>query len=365
MKVILLDSSYPINVRNRKIIGTLKAKGVEVRFIGWNRDGHSEDTVAAENFIYRKRSRYGNRMRKALNMWGYFKFIKRTIREYEPDCIIASHWDMLLITAILKKKGQCLIYENLDMPTSRNQVALKLAKILEKHALRKVDGTVFASRFFAQLYAKDPGRQLVLENYPEKTFIYSGPLQRPAGAPLKIAFLGVTRYFDVMKNLIDSVRDIDAVVLYFYGDGPDFASLKSYAEGIDNVYFSGRYLYADIGSIYSSIDLVWAVYPSIDYNVKYAISNKFHESLLTGVPAVFARNTFLGDMIEREGLGFSVDPYDIAEIKNLIVRLKDNPSLLRNASNAILRSEQKLYWEDASLALIELLNKATENILVR
>ena len=63
--------------------------------------------------------------------------------------------------------------------------------------------------------------------------------------------------------------------------------------------------------------MIWAGYPNKDYNVVYAISNKFHESLYVGVPCVYSINTELASFVKSNNIGFVVDPYNANDIKTL------------------------------------------------
>ena len=54
------------------------------------------------------------------------------------------------------------------------------------------------------------------------------------------------------------------------------------------------------------------------------LSNKYHESLYYGVPAIYAEGTKLADMVEKDGIGYVVNPYSIDSIKQLFANLKKN-----------------------------------------
>lgn len=64
------------------------------------------------------------------------KYIKDTLNEIHPDIIIASHWSNLILVSGIKKRGQKLIYENLDIPTGGILIR-KISQFLEKWALKK------------------------------------------------------------------------------------------------------------------------------------------------------------------------------------------------------------------------------------
>lgn len=69
-------------------------------------------------------------------MKNYLNFIKQAINNYNPEIVIASQWDMLLLTILSNFRGK-IIYENLDLPTSSNKMILKTLLLLEKLMLKK------------------------------------------------------------------------------------------------------------------------------------------------------------------------------------------------------------------------------------
>ncbi|GHV06867.1 hypothetical protein FACS189485_16130 [Spirochaetia bacterium] len=346
--ILLIDTSYPINTRNSKIL--MSVSGCEKHVATWNRDNRpalSSKKCYSEN-IFTSISPYGNKILKIGKLFTFAVFVKKCIKEIKPDYIIASHWDTLLI-AVLFNHGKCkLIYENLDMPTANNGFILALLQKLEKHALGKTDAIIFASRFFVEQYPFYRKKTLVLENKPfadiknEKPAVYLHSTDN-----IKLSFIGTLRYFDCMKNLITAASGLPIDVLFF-GDGPDYSKLKTFSENHDNVYFFGKYNYEDIRCIYELSDIIWAVYPNKDYNVKYAISNKFFESLVFHKPAFFAANTLLGDFVMKNNIGFVVDPYCSECIREKLLAIISNIKMLDTIVKNIkeYNSKSSLFWED-------------------
>ena len=113
------------------------------------------------------------------------------------------------------------------------------------------------------------------------------------------------------------------------------------------------YNYEDLGKLFSTTDLIWAAYPSKDFNVKYAISNKFFECLVFNKPGIFAKNTQLGALVENNNLGFVVDPYDSKSIENLLKSINDQPSLIYDIKKSQkLYSKRNNFWEDDEKRLV-------------
>jgi glycosyltransferase involved in cell wall biosynthesis len=244
------------------------------------------------------------------------------------------------------------------MPTADSKLVLMIQKKIEKYSLRKVDIIIFASRFFVSEYQYFKKKIYILENKPLLNILNNKPAKyHHITDKLKISFIGNIRYYEIMCNLITATEKLPIEILFF-GDGPDYSRLKSFAKYKDNVYIFGKYEYEDIKCIYDLSDIIWAVYPNKDHNVKYAISNKFFESLLFKKPAFFANNTFLGDLVERKRIGLVIDPYDIKNIRDTILEILYNKNRLQETIEniKIYNSEHDQFWDNDIEKLKEIFN---------
>lgn len=151
-------------------------------------------------------------------------------------------------------------------------------------------------------------------------------------------------------------------IFFFMGEGHDLKALEKYSEGIDNVYFTGRYEYDKIEYLYYNSDIVWAAYPNKDYNVKYAISNKFHESLHYNVPCIFSEKTSLGDLVLRKEIGFVVDPYSVEKIRELLGRILEEREVLslvkyKMQEYVVTEKDWESQFQDFTIELNKLIDK--------
>ena len=362
--IVLIDESYPINTRNRRILDSLSSfykDSARLEVITWDRNNEYKEELAGYH-VYKKASAYGNRVQKFFNMWGFYRFCRSLIRQMKPDVVIASHWNNLLMMPKLDPKSQMLIYENLDMP-SGPFVIRKCTSTLEKLKMREVNLTVHASRFFATQYpTKYP--QIILENKP--TFKAESLVEREISFPIRVAFIGILRYIDILKNLMEALRDDMRFQLYFHGSGHAQNQLKKLADKSANIFFTGYYAYEDVPKLYEQTDIVWAAYPNKDFNVKYAISNKFHESIMLGVPAVYASQTCLGVYAAQQNIGLEIDPYSVEAIRDMFNQIADGRidlALMKSALSEFCK--QQTSWEEDFKSLTCAINQFFEGIKER
>ncbi len=346
MKIVILDTAIPINTRNQKFLESFGHffPDAEISVISWQRE---PNTIVPEPYyiLYSKPSKYGSQWKKLYNLLGYSRFVSGCLRKINPDVILASHWDTLVLIPKDVFRRSFIIYDNLDVPTGMLPVR-KIQRFLEMRKVKHADVIVHASRFFKALYPSKY-RQVVIEN---KTTFQFSTRTKSLHQPLVLSYIGLVRYKEIFFNLIDAVRTMkDDVILRVCGAGQDLDEVSKYAASVSatNVEFTGRYTFDEIPSLYEKCDLVWAAYPNKDYNVKYAISNKFHESIVNGVPGIYSDETLLGDFVDKERIGYIVDPYSIEGIRQLIKQIVADPAgIEQRVNNLAVMSSKETSWEE-------------------
>lgn len=349
--ILLIDDAYPINSRNTRILASVKEAfpGCDIHILVWDREHRYAMTDEPWTFhLFNKQAIYGNKWQKMMGLYGFRKFCCQEISKINPDIIIASHWNNLLMLPHLSA-NQKLIYENLDAPTGP-WIIRQFLRGIERYYMRQAVLTIHASRFYTDLYpAKYP--QLVVENKPT---LQAQTLPYHIGDTLRIAFLGNIRYLDILKNLVDAVRGNQKLDLSFHGSGPDLEALRHYIAEEPNIHCTGAYQYADMARLYAETDIIWAAYPNKDFNVKYAISNKFHESLAYAIPAIYANNTKLGEYVSSERIGLEVNPYAVGDIKELFCQLTMHPEMIMELRNVLLGKQNQLSdWQQEIKPLLQ------------
>lgn len=309
-KILHIEGIYPINSRSERIVSSLK-KEYNVKIVAWDRNSINFGVIKKDYYVFSSNEGYGNKVKKLLGMYKYFGYVKQIFNLEKPDILVVSQWDMLILGFFLKNKEIKLIYDNIDMPASTNIIIWNTLRLLERILLKKCDIMIYASRFFSKNYKFFKRKTFVLENLPLKSNYKLEDISKSSGSKIKLAFVGTVRYYDILKRSIDLISKKDNFEYYFYGTGKDEIKLINYCKKkkYKNIYFYGKYNYDDIGEIYNSIDILWAAYPNKDYNVKYAISNKFYESIIYEKPCFFSCDTELANYVAENEIGFIINPY--------------------------------------------------------
>lgn len=265
---------------------------------------------------------------------------------------------MALIAALVAPSGAAILYDVIDMPAGRGPIrwAGRAAELL---ALRRVRATLLASRFFGPFYRRTGMASLVLENLPSIAApADDAPCQ--GASPARVAYVGNVRYPSTLAPLMHACAQRN-LALDIWGDGSALPALQKQFEHSGVIRFHGRYRYDDIPRILQSVDLLWAAYPADDFNVRFAISNKFFESINFVRPAVFSSNTALGDYVAREGIGFCVDATSDSEVGAFVDGLIANSQPIADVRAALRAFKDKsagaLTWSDFEPDLISFLQE--------
>jgi hypothetical protein len=366
-KLLIIDTTYPINTRTERFKKTLK-KMHDVYVCAWARKKSpiSNGNRHLDFFVYKTNIGYGNQVKKILHLPLFVFFSLRVALKVKPKIVFASHWDSLICAAIIKLffLGKVkVIYDCLDMPTANNSLLLKGVIKVERFCLKFVDLTIFASRYFKELYPSKI-ESMVFENYPAMS-ILEDQNTTPSWFDEKkleyyknnnnIAWIGVVRYFDILDNILKAINGT-SYLFYVFGDGPELNKLKKKVKEMKmegQVVFFGRYNYSELKFIYDVSGLVWAAYPTKDRNAVYAISNKYFECSYFNKVPVISKATKMAESLKGNSSVILLDEYSVADIKD---KLRDP-----NDVKSFVKYEPDTTWEEKE---VELLSHIKEKICI-
>ncbi|HFG1781785.1 glycosyltransferase [Vibrio cholerae] len=330
--VLVIDSTWPINSRTERFYSTLSKK-YDVSVCAWNRSGLKGD-YSQHQYVLESNTSYGNSIKKLMHLPMFLFHIVKVLRMVRPEMVFSSHWDVLILSRIamfLAKSDSKVVYDCLDLPTSRNKIVLYFVRALEKVFCHNISLVILASRYFSRFYSGK--NKLVFENYPSSLVCnrngYGSLLEEISkfrsvkkDSVTYISWIGVVRYPEILRNILEAIRLSDGrLALLVFGDGPHLQWLFNYTSELgisSHVHFFGRYQQADLSHIYDCSDFVWAAYPSKDFNVKYAISNKYFECSYFCKPIIISNRTEMAKDNSENNSVIAVDEYDVADIMKVM-----------------------------------------------
>jgi len=317
MKVLIIAREFPVKHRD-VLISSLLPQNFKAYYVTWNRQGRSD--IPTENtFVFTNKIKNLRSLKFLLIIKKYILFIDKIISEKNPQLLIISHYSLYLPFLILsKKKGIRVILDVHDLPSFTNIIPFKFVLFIEKLLIKNVSHIILASKYFKSFYSNK--RTLVIDNIPPSKNLTTKSINIAEDAIIKIGFVGKLRYPDLYKLVIECVNDFDNLEFHFYGNGSAEEVLLDYSRELKakNIFFHGVFNKKYLNKIYSKIDLLWACYPSNNYNVKYATSNKALESIFFKTPCVFSSGTLLAEDYKNKNIGFSINSNNKSEIINFL-----------------------------------------------
>lgn len=240
-----------------------------------------------------------------------------------------------------------------------------LIQFIEKNLLRRVTKLIISSPSFATKYYSKifQNETIVLENIPRKDVWTNFRKKELNKDSFNIGFIGILRYKKSIKKLIQAVEELEDIginvkVNFSGGSIPDdLTEIKSYIKKSHLFNFSGPFQYKkDIQRLYSDIDLIFAVYDEYDLNCKIALPNKLYESMITKIPILVAKNTYVGSIVEELRIGETIS----IEKEDLLLRLKEifyeKESWYTNSLEKLKKFDTKKIYNDYDKAILKSIN---------
>lgn len=347
-KILCITNSFPIHPRLKKI-ASLFEEYSDLYFFSWDRDKsfqslkHKEENV----FVYSSDNGYGTALKMLLGVPKFICAIRQHLKNVNPDILIIRHWSTCFVLLPLIPKKYKVIYDVSDMPDSENKNMIKVYKFLERYVLKHSDVVILSSSYYLPFYENRHKSIYVLENKVDMNLMVRDEKDYKHER-LTISFIGMIRYYETLINLIEASKELP-IDIHLYGKGIDSEVISHYCltKEITNVFIHGAYDYKDIEQLYRASDLIYTAYPSINENVQYSIPNKLYESLLFERPLIASVNTALGNIVEKENLGFVVDSSSVESINSVLKQVLNNPSLIDDAKQSMLsyKKNNDVYWD--------------------
>ena len=305
-------------------------------------------------------------IKRAIHSKKFQKFAGEILKQKKIDVCYVGDLDALLIVKRIKRKDSNIkvVFEVSDLreiyiEKPQNVIKSCMRSLLlktEKKAFSYVNNLIVTSPKFYDAYYKNlisRNKMLYIPNSPNMKYFKDYSKKKTGG--FTIGFIGGIRYLEQMKNLVDAAAITNCNVL-FAGAGAttkDYEEIQEYCKDKPFVTFSGQYDYStDIAMLYGKVDCVYAVYDADNPNVRIALPNKLYESIVCHLPIIVAKKTYLSELVERWGVGVSVDHHNLKDLVEAISKLK-NGSACSDIDSKCGIIEDDICCEHALSKLIE------------
>ncbi len=249
--------------------------------------------------------------------------LRRDVFAYAaPNCDVYTDAIDLLTMAELLGIGKDRLYRfevrDLHPLQLRRGVLPTLVRLLEVVLLRRVGVLVLTSRmhydtYYRHRFSRSP---TFVENVPAR-----GPwigFTRIHTDKFIVGFIGVVRYRQCLETLIAAVKALNQGGLPIYlriAGGGILEGLAAQTVNAPYIELLGPFKYADAAQrLFGDLSIINSVYDAGIENVRLAISNKFYEAQITGIPLMVAEGTLLADLVLKSGIGTAVRHADVQDV---------------------------------------------------
>ena len=361
-KITILISHIP----NPRILKRIKAleKDFKINLIYWDRGHQGKESFDINPMHKIDRisidAPRGQPVKRIAPLVKYtFRALKLLINT-KPDIVHAANFDMLFIAnvyRVISRRNIKIFYEVADLPkytfynnvNSIKSLIARLLQIIEKRMTNNISKLILTSPYFWEKYFSkfvDSDKYLFIPNAPYKELFNN--YNKVTNENFTIGFIGSVRYVEQLKMLIDVVDEIkDDIQVLIAGGGPGYEEILKFSEGKEFVLIYGPYNYEkEIVDLYGKLDCTYSVYDTRIDNVRIALPNRLYESIVCEIPIIGAKNTVLGQFIEDNKIGVTVNSSDKEELKTKLIDLINTKEILNSYKESCKKIKEDYYYEN-------------------
>lgn len=380
MKPILYiwKSEYPWDVRVEKVCKALQQYGYNVNILARAKDEISEYEEIDGLHIHRVGFRKNRMLSLPIpNNPVWKKAIKKAIEDIQPSLIIVREIMLAELASKLAKKHSIPIIMDMaeHYPAAMRGwkkymdnfflrfivKTLKIPDIVEKRAVRSMDGIIFVSpelgRRIQNKYNYDLKNSTIINNTPEISW-FNDISVGLADKPYRFAYHGhMTQdrnlYLMVKAFIIAAQSDSD-ITLYIAGDGETYEECKALADSSNvsnRITFHGAFDHSEIKKLYSKMDFGILPFKNNEF-INHIVANKLFDYMAAGKPVIVSEAIPMKRIINETGAGICVDCNDAENLAQAMLSIRNsNPKQMSDLGCRAF--EYKYNWEVDKVHLLD------------
>lgn len=335
MKVILVRSRA-IDPAVHKVAKTLSKNGYHVKLLLWDRKGdfETEKNLEYEIIKFRLKAPYDKpTVFFYLPIWWIYEFIflmienAKIIHSFDFDTLIP----ILIVKLINRNKIFYTIYDFYadNLPYKVPKFFRKIVAYLEKKSISFCEALflVDKSRYKQVAGAKIKDIKYIYNSPPD----YKGFLKNKKGKRnFTIFYGGIIHMSRGLNFVIDAIKNISQINFIIAGTGPEEVYLKKTYAGFENIKFKGQISYEDVLIESFNADIIIAFYDPNLPNNKFASPNKLFEAMMCSKPIIINSEIAASKIVREEACGLLVDYGDVENLRDVLIKLKNNSQLCIN-----------------------------------
>ncbi len=367
--VMLLANAMVSDPRVEKEAIALHAAGWDVVVLAWDRTGDAPSSQRHESYRIERigpRAAYGAGLKSLPAFASFWRAVATRASELNPDVVHCHDLDTARagIKIARESSSVTLVMDFHELYRESNMVPQKglpglaaksVVRVVERQALSAADAVLVANPGTIDYYKRlgVRGQLVVVENAPDHTMFRPRPAARTADETLTVGYAGQKRYAGGLLTLVDAVRDQKGIMAVLAGGGTEAQRVAQACQGIRNIEVSGRFSYDELPGLYHRFDVVYAVYEAPIGNVRTLFPVKVMEAMACALPVIVSAGTWIGEYVERHGIGLTVEPGDVALLRDALEHLRACPmEAAAMGCRGRMIVEESLNWEQAAARLV-------------
>lgn len=288
-------------------------KNIKFDFVCWNRAQINEETKGASIYYNNSDKVNSGKASKIIKYFKFAKFVRQKLLEtkYDKVIILGSYAGIMALLSNFLKKN----YKNKYWLDIRDYTfeGIPLYKKAMKIAIDNSYVTAISSPGYQDFL---PSHNYLIGHNIDRINIKKSKLARKnymPNHPIRISFIGLIRYFEENKKLLNVLGNDNRFILQYYGMNVEEIQTYCAENNIENVEFHGRFLPQDTASFYQKTDIINNLYGNDRVALTTALSNKLYFSSGLEIPILVSPNTYMEKITVENGFGFVIN-YDETDI---------------------------------------------------
>ncbi|HWU03912.1 MAG TPA: hypothetical protein VN222_14325, partial [Novosphingobium sp.] len=324
-------------------VAMLRHAGHRLRLAGFHRRGTAPARVSDVAATTLGRTQDGRLVARLLSVLRHFCMPGR-VRAItaDADVLVARNLETLVLAARVRRDGQRLVYECLDIHRLLLSAGMagRLVRAIEGWAMRRLDLLVVSAPAFRDAYFAGQrgycGPSLLLENKVPAYAPGQAAGQVAVPEPPSRGFLGtraapwVIGWFGMLRcrRTLEMLGQIAArshgrieVLIAGKPSPAEFADFAGTVGAMPGVRYVGPYTPADLPGLFGQIHFIWAIdYFEEGLNSQWLLPNRLYEGIAHGAVPIALDKVATGQWLRQRGAGLRV-AQPVAELDALLAEL--------------------------------------------
>ena len=290
----------------KKYITVLENKNEKYHIIHWDRSGEPRED---EEFVYtytETLDRYAPKLKKLMPFVRFSRFVKKKVKEnkYDRLVVLTTQTALLMLGTLFKYKNRYFF----DYRDTSYEYIKPYGFLINKIADYSM-GMCVSSPGFRE-YIRTNKEMVISHNFQDKSYAARKlECNKKTEGRIVMGYIGVLREYEYLKKLITIFGGDPRFEFRIHGGGDDVERLREFASEYENVLVAGAYREEEKTSLLESFDMICYNYPYSFVNYP-ALANKFYDGMIMKKPMFANIRTFSGQLIDKNGLGISIDQDD-------------------------------------------------------